>query len=119
MAKKDLQEMLLIETAQGCLLRVESLVSVVFFAPLRFVLRSLRVALRLVSVVIDTASGTSQVQVLLHVRAVQRTPPRFGPGGARPPMGVPGAMPRSTSGAAFPLPPSGQKLVLRRPVSDT
>jgi hypothetical protein len=26
-------------------------------------------------------------------------------------------MPRSASGAAFPLPPSGQKLVLRRPVS--
>jgi hypothetical protein len=45
------------------------------------------------------------------VRAVQRTPARFGPGGARPPMGVPGAVPRSTSGAAFPLPPSGQKLV--------
>jgi hypothetical protein len=27
------------------------------------------------------------------IRAVQRTPARFGPGGARPPMGVPGALP--------------------------
>jgi hypothetical protein len=48
------------------------------------------------------------------LRAVQRAPARFGPGGARPPKGVPGAMSRSASGAAFPLPPSGQKLVLRR-----
>jgi hypothetical protein len=32
-------------------------------------------------------------------------------------MGVPCGIPRRASGAAFPLPPSGQKLVLRRTVS--
>ena len=47
----------------------------------------------------------------LDIRAVQRTPTRFWPGGAGPPMGVPCGMPRRASGAAFPLPPSGQKLV--------
>ena len=41
---------------------------------------------------------------LLLLRAVQRTPARFWPGGAGPPMGVPCGMPRRASGAAFPLP---------------
>ena len=45
------------------------------------------------------------------LRAVQRTPARFWPGGAGPPTGVPCGVPRRASGPAFPLPPSGQKLV--------
>jgi hypothetical protein len=56
-------------------------------------------------------ASPSQCLVAWPVRAVQRPPARFWPGGAGPPMGVPCGMPRRASGAAFPLPPSGQKLV--------
>jgi hypothetical protein len=48
-------------------------------------------------------SHSFRTQGLGSLRAVQRAPARFGPGGASSPTWVPGAMPRSTSGAASPM----------------